>query len=150
MNNDEKFNNLKKYLIAETYLYESNFSTTKNLINNSVRLKQQNHIPELPNELSINGCLDINSTNIKVLPKKLNCYGYLDISNTQIEELPEELVCSSLYLLGTKIKHVPDYAMIGVGIVGCKKYETEYIGGYLINHEEGFSVLIPKTKFKDF
>lgn len=59
--------------------------------NGNLDFKYHTEITELPEELTVGGCLNIRGTKIKELPERLVVGGYLDISGTKIKELPEEL-----------------------------------------------------------
>ena len=53
-------------------------------------LEGRTEITELPDNLKVLGCLDLNSSGITKLPKGLEVKCWLDISGTNIEELPED------------------------------------------------------------
>src|ERR1039457_5870121 len=64
---------------------------------------------KIPNNLTVDGTLDLRNTKITSLPDNLTVNGYLDLENTLITSLPDNLtVNGSLYLQNTKITSLPD------------------------------------------
>lgn len=71
-------------------------------------------IKMLPDNLTVNGDLNISKTKMEALPNNLTVNGNLVISNTSIKELPPGLkVKGSLNLSGTKISSLPQGLKIG-------------------------------------
>ena len=67
------------------------------------------NITKLPNNLTVNGWLDLRNTNITKLPDNLTVHGYLNLTNINITKLPDNLtVNGSLILTNTNITELPD------------------------------------------
>jgi hypothetical protein len=72
------------------------------------------YYPELPDNLSVGGILDLENTQISVLPDNLSVGGSLYLANTQISVLPDNLsVGGSLFLSNTQISVLPDNLSVG-------------------------------------
>ena len=64
---------------------------------------------ELPNNLTVNGDLDLAYTSIKKLPKKLTVKGSLNLQGTHIDSLPNNLTINGkLNISYTKIEKLPE------------------------------------------
>jgi len=110
----------------------------------------------LPENLTINGNLDIAETEIKILPKTLLVKGIIDATGSKIEILePGIKITNSCYLAYTKIEHLPDNLTIGTNtkaamfdLRGCpikKLPRNLYIRGSLDVRETNLeSVNFPK------
>lgn len=62
----------------------------------------------LPNNLTVNGSLTIANTKIAALPPGLKIKGSLDISNTKISALPDNMEVGTLNISGTPIQQLPN------------------------------------------
>lgn len=145
MNNKLVYMNFQKYLKKVLNFKSNNFDKKLYKIYPSINLTNNLNVPVLPNGLYVDGYLKLSGTNLTVLPDDLYCTGYIDITCSIIKVLPSYLSCSNLYLGGSNVTYIPDYTYIGIGISGLAKYNGEYVGGYFINHEKGFSVLVKKN-----
>lgn len=73
-------------------------------------------ITQLPDNLTVNGNLDLSGRDITVLPNNLTVGGYLELWDTCIKYLPDNLtVGGSLFLNNTDIKSLPNNLTVG----GC-------------------------------
>lgn len=71
-------------------------------------------LKELPEDLTVQGDLNVSGTKMTKLPNRLTVQGSLIIANTKIKELPPGLnVKGNLNLSGTKISSLPDGMTIG-------------------------------------
>jgi hypothetical protein len=67
-----------------------------------------------PDNLTIDGVLDLRGTNIKKLPNNLTVLGTLYLNNTVVDELPRGLkVKDFLYIQGLDIKTIPNDIEVG-------------------------------------
>ncbi|MGV0949075.1 MAG: leucine-rich repeat domain-containing protein [Azonexus sp.] len=75
---------------------------------------QNSSLKALPDDLTVNGDLNVSGTKLKALPNNLTVNGSLIISNTAISALPPGLkVKGSLALSGTKITALPQGLKVG-------------------------------------
>jgi len=89
--------------------YYSVYNLPENLtIDGNLNLSHSN-IRTLPAGLRINGDLNLNNSEIQELPPGLKINGSLSAGRTSIRELPQDLyVLYDVYLRDSKIKHLPD------------------------------------------
>jgi len=79
----------------------------------------------LPDDLSIEGGLDISDTNIPKLPNGLKIGQSLDISGTPIESLPEGMdIGDTVRLKDTTISELPNN--LSIGYLNCFDYECPF------------------------
>ena len=71
-------------------------------------------ITSLPDNLTVGGYLDIRGTKITSLPDNLTVGDYLDIRGTKITSLPDNLIVGGLLNIeGTRITHIPNDLVVG-------------------------------------
>ena len=71
-------------------------------------------ITSLPDNLTVGSFLDIRGTKITSLPDNLTVGDYLDIRGTKITSLPDNLIVGGLLNIeGTRITHIPNDLVVG-------------------------------------
>jgi len=70
-----------------------------------------------PEDLRVEGDLNLNDTKITSIPKGLEVWGFLDLENTNISSLPDNLTVGTyLGLEDSKIVSLPDNLYVGSGL----------------------------------
>ena len=97
-------NQVTDELLEDLLKFNPQFKIPNNLtVNGSLDL-EDTLITSLPDNLTVNGNLDLSNTLITSLPDNLTVNGYLDLSYTKITSLPDNLtVKGGLYLSNTPI-----------------------------------------------
>ena len=80
--------------------------------NGNLDLWGRRDITELPDNLTVGGCLNLSNSAITSLPDNLTV-GSLYLSGSKITSIPDNLTVGSLYLSGSKITSIPDNLTVG-------------------------------------
>jgi len=84
------------------------------IVEETLNLYDKKNVTSLPENLQVNGNMDLEGTNITRLPENLTVRGWLDLRDTMISSLPENLsIGDSLVIINTKITSLPDSLMVG-------------------------------------
>jgi len=95
-------------------------------------------IIELPNDLQVGTWLDIGYTSINKLPDNLKISGDLYINKSEINFLPKNLHVGTLYMSNTKIQELPDDLYSNEIITNKKLIANEKLQLRLIQNNEHF------------
>jgi hypothetical protein len=107
-----------------------------------VRLANSDHYKISPEELNIEGDLDLEGRRIRQLPDNLKVGGSLNLENTLIEQLPDNLkVEGTLYLEQATIEQLPDNLKVG----GDLHLEGSTIKQFPNNLKVGRSLFLYRT-----
>jgi len=107
----EKYGDRAKYTIYHEELSPEDLNVDGSLDLSEIPIKS------LPDNLRVGGDLFLDSTSIKSLPDNLQVGGDLDLSGTRIKSIPDNLqVRGSLSLSRTLIKTIPDNLQVGEGL----------------------------------
>ena len=102
-------------------------------------------ITQLPDNLTVNGFVDLDRTDIIDLPNNLTVVGYLELWDTCIKTLPDNLIVGgSLFLNNTGIKSLPNNLTVG----GCLDLSNTHIKSLPDNLTVGGSLCLNNTGVK--
>ena len=97
-----------KYMVMEGIKLPDNLT-----VNGDLDLRNT-QIGSIPDNLTVSGDLDLSHTQIKSLPNNLVVRGFLDLAYTQIKSLPNNLIVrGDLYLNHTQIESLPNNLVVG-------------------------------------
>src|ERR1035437_5384125 len=96
-------------LLSDLLKFNPQFKIPNNLTVNGNLDLSNTKITSLPDNLTVKGSLYLSNTKITSLPNNLTVNGTLDLRNTKITSLPNNLtVNGNLYLTNTQITSLPD------------------------------------------
>jgi hypothetical protein len=130
VNIDKKIYNLFKFIenkepqykspFAAKLTYEPEILTPEDLnVKGDLNLEKNDQIFSLPNNLKVEGNLNLKGSSIRFLPDNLKVGGDLDLSRAyNIDSLPENLEANKLNLYQTKIKTIPSSLKVKILLAG--------------------------------
>jgi len=112
----------------------------KYVVDENLNIIAKNHfnlagsqVTRLPDNLTVDGWVDLMDSQISYLPDNLTIDSFLDLRNTPIVQLPKNLrIGSSLYLIGTSLTQIPDGTKVD-GFIYINPDQLQYIPADLEN-----------------